>query len=51
MGSAEQESITGSEDRGPQRGPGTEPPVRGGQRPEAEHLFALLQPEESANLS
>ena len=51
MGSAEQESITGSEDRGPLAGSRDRAPGQGGQRPEAEHLFALLQPEESANLS
>ena len=53
MASAEREPITGVWGRSPQRGPGTEPLVRGsGERspPEAESILALGRPTDTANL-
>jgi len=52
MANAEREPITGVWGRSPQRGPGTEPLVRGSgvKPPEAESILALGRPTDTANL-
>ena len=52
MASVEHEPITGVWGQSPQRGPGAEPLVRGGQGPpEAESILVIGCPTEPANLA